>query len=49
MRNVLRSFGETHYLRIQGYTSILILFFVMCWNIKSDSMDRHEAPYLHGI
>ena len=24
MRNVLRSFGETYYLRIQGYTSILI-------------------------
>ena len=26
MRNVLRSFGETYYLRIQGYTSILIFY-----------------------
>ena len=21
----------------------------MCWNIKSDSMDRNEAPYFHSV
>jgi hypothetical protein len=30
MRNVLRSFGETYYLRIQGYTSILIFYSLLC-------------------
>jgi hypothetical protein len=33
MRNVLRSFGETYYLRIQGYTSILIFYSLLCVGI----------------
>ena len=33
MRNVLRSFGETYYLRIQGYTSILIFYSLFCVGI----------------
>ena len=30
MRKVLRSFGETFYLRIEGYTSILIFYSLFC-------------------
>lgn len=51
-RKVLRSFGEPFYLRIQGYTSILILFSFLCillLNLLAWAEIRHHVSTIYVL